>query len=522
MIQEEQTKEKEVEPVVKVSNLVTQFFTYKGIVKALDGVSFEIKPGEILGLVGESGCGKSVTATSIMDLIPDPPGRIISGSIYIDGFNTLADLDRQAKIIIKSETNVKVKRNKRYIKRHNFIMSHIRGNKISMIFQEPSLSMNPVMRIGDQIIEAILLHSKIEIADSIIRRETMTDQDIQKFYDEAIKIKKHLDLRRFVHQWSQDYGVAEAEDGLIEIIERNDQNAIQELRNIIDEQKTKINLKYIQQEREYERYNNMLFDLNLQLLEAESRNDALKINELRGQIKRVQSYIRSRFTGYRFIKRFIGRKIEEPFRKEARRRALELLKLVNIAGPDRVIDSYPHELSGGMLQRSMIAMALSSNPKILIADEPTTALDVTTQAQILDIMKDLNRVTKTSILFITHDLAVIAEMCHRVAVMYAGNIVEEAPVKEIFKNPKHPYTVGLLKAIPRPDVKVNKFEKLESIKGSVPNLINPPSGCRFNPRCPFKMDICEREKPNLVDIGNGHKVACFLFENQNGTRKEAE
>ncbi|WP_367181993.1 ABC transporter ATP-binding protein [Thermoplasma sp.] len=266
----------------------------------------------------------------------------------------------------------------------------------------------------------------------------------------------------------------------------------------------------------------MLFDLNLQLLEAESRNDALKINELRGQIKRVQSYIRSRFTGYRFIKRFIGRKIEEPFRKEARRRALELLKLVNIAGPDRVIDSYPHELSGGMLQRSMIAMALSSNPKILIADEPTTALDVTTQAQILDIMKDLNRVTKTSILFITHDLAVIAEMCHRVAVMYAGNIVEEAPVKEIFKNPKHPYTVGLLKAIPRPDVKVNKFEKLESIKGSVPNLINPPSGCRFNPRCPFKMDICEREKPNLVDIGNGHKVACFLFENQNGTRKEAE
>ncbi|PYB68955.1 hypothetical protein DMB44_01380 [Thermoplasma sp. Kam2015] len=297
---------------------------------------------------------------------------------------------------------------------------------------------------------------------------------------------------------------------------------MQELRNIIDEQKTKINLKYIQQEREYERYNNMLFDLNLQLLEAESRNDALKINELRSQIKRVQAYIRSRFTGYRFIKRFIGRKIEEPFRKEARRRALELLKLVNIAGPDRVINSYPHELSGGMLQRSMIAMALSSNPKILIADEPTTALDVTTQAQILDIMKDLNRVTKTSILFITHDLAVIAEMCHRVAVMYAGNIVEEAPVREIFKNPKHPYTVGLLKAIPRPDVKVNKFEKLESIKGSVPNLINPPSGCRFNPRCPFKMDICEREKPKLVDIGNGHKVACFLFENQGGTKKEAE
>ncbi|KAA8921995.1 ABC transporter ATP-binding protein [Thermoplasma sp.] len=522
MITEEQTKKEEIQPVVKVSNLVTQFFTYKGIVKALDGVSFEIRPGEILGLVGESGCGKSVTATSIMDLIPDPPGRIISGEIYIDGFNTLADLNRQAKIIIKSETNVKVKRNKRYIKRHNFIMSHIRGNKISMIFQEPSLSMNPVMRIGDQIMEAILLHSKIEIADSIIRRETMTDEDIRKFYEDAVKTKTHLDLRGFVHKWSQDYGVAEAEDGIIEIIERNDQNAIQELKNIVAEQKTNIKLKYIQLEREYERYNNLLFDLNLQLMEAESKNDSLKINELREQIKRTQAYIRSKFSGYRLIKRFIGKRIEEPFRREARRRALELLKLVNIAGPDRVINSYPHELSGGMLQRSMIAMALSSNPKILIADEPTTALDVTTQAQILDIMKDLNRVTKTSILFITHDLAVIAEMCHRVAVMYAGNIVEEAPVKEIFKNPKHPYTVGLLKAIPRPDVKVNKFEKLESIKGSVPNLINPPSGCRFNPRCPFKMDICEREKPKLVDIGGGHKVACFLFENADGSRKEVE
>ncbi|BAB60495.1 ABC transport system ATP-binding protein P1P2A1A2 [Thermoplasma volcanium GSS1] len=522
MIEEQRSKEEEIQPIVKVNNLVTQFFTYKGIVKALDGVSFQIKPGEILGLVGESGCGKSVTATSIMDLIPDPPGRIISGEIYIDNFNILADLDKQAKIIVKSETKVKVKRNKRYMKRHNFIMSKIRGNKISMIFQEPSLSMNPVMKIGDQITEAILLHSKIEIANSIIRRETMSDDDLKKFYETASALKSHLELRRYVHSWAQDYGVAEAEEGIIEIIERNDQNALQELKSIVEEQKTHINLKYIGLERDYERYNELLFDLNLQLLAAESRKDENKISELRGQIKHTQSYIRSKFTSYRIIKKFIGKRIDEPFKKEARRRALELLKLVNIAGPERVIDSYPHELSGGMLQRSMIAMALSSNPKILIADEPTTALDVTTQAQILDIMKDLNRVTKTSILFITHDLAVIAEMCHRVAVMYAGNIVEEAPVKEIFKNPKHPYTVGLLKAIPRPDVKVDKFEKLESIKGSVPNLINPPSGCRFNPRCPFRMDICDKEKPKLIDIGNGHKVACFLFEDKNGVEKEAE
>ncbi len=514
MMEEEINKE-EIQPVVKVSDLVTQFFTYKGIVKAIDGVSFEIKPGEVLGLVGESGCGKSVTATSIMDLIPDPPGRIISGSIYIDGYNILADLKKQAKIIVKSETNVKIKRNKREIKNHGFIMSKIRGDKISMIFQEPSLSMNPVMRIGDQIEEAILLHSKIEIANGIIRRETMTDADIDNMIKEAKSKKTVLETRQFINEWTRIYGVPEAEEGILEILERNSPNERTELINLMKEQKTGVKLKYITMERDYEKYNNLLFELSLKLSEAEIRNDASAVRDLQNQIKKTKSYINSKFLSYRLIKRFIGRRIEEPFKKAARRRAMELLKLVNIAGPERVIDSYPHELSGGMLQRSMIAMALSSNPKVLIADEPTTALDVTTQAQILDIMRDLNRVMKTSILFITHDLAVIAEMCNRVAVMYAGNIVEEADVKEIFKNPKHPYTVGLLKSIPRPDVTVDKFEKLESIKGSVPNLITPPTGCRFNPRCPFAMDICDKEKPKLVDIGNNHKVACFLFSENN-------
>jgi peptide/nickel transport system ATP-binding protein len=171
-------------------------------------------------------------------------------------------------------------------------------------------------------------------------------------------------------------------------------------------------------------------------------------------------------------------------------------------------------MSGGMLQRAMIAMALASNPKMLIADEPTTALDVTTQAQILELIKNLNTVTDSAVLFITHDLAVIAEMCQRVGVMYAGNLVESAPVETIFSNMKHPYTIGLMASVPRADKKRDRTLKLESIPGTVPNLISPPTGCRFHPRCKFKMDICSEKKPKLVEIEKDHKVACFLYSNE--------
>ncbi|MGC8609270.1 MAG: ATP-binding cassette domain-containing protein, partial [Thermoplasmata archaeon] len=318
MMEEEINKE-EIQPVVKVSNLVTQFFTYKGIVKAIDGVSFEIKSGEVLGLVGESGCGKSVTATSIMDLIPDPPGRIISGSITIDGYNILADLKKQAKIIIKSETNVKIKRNKKEIKRHNFILSKIRGDKISMIFQEPSLSMNPVLRIGDQIEEAILLHSKIEIANGIIRRETMKEEDIDKMISEVKNKKSILEIRQFVNEWTRIYGVPEAEEGILEILERNDPNQKKELMNLMNEQKTGVKLKYIEMERDYEKYTNLLFELTLKLNDAEVKNKTNEIKDLQNQIKKTQSYINSKFLSYRLIKKFLGRRIDEPFKKAARR-----------------------------------------------------------------------------------------------------------------------------------------------------------------------------------------------------------
>jgi oligopeptide/dipeptide ABC transporter ATP-binding protein len=315
-------------PLLDVQDLKTHFFTEDGVVQAVDGVSFQIEPGEKMGLVGESGCGKSVTALSVMRLVPDPPGKIVAGSIRFEG-----------KDILSFSTDE---------------MRKVRGRSISMIFQDPMTSLNPVFTVGDQVDEAIILHQQLES-------------------------------------------------------------------------------------------------------------------------------------------------------EEARRKTIEMLEMVNIANPERVADTYPHELSGGMRQRCMIAMALSCRPKLLIADEPTTALDVTIEAQILDLIDDLNQKLNTALLLITHDMGVIAEMCDRVAVMYGGNIVEYADVRTLFEEPRHPYTVGLLGSIP--SLAVEK-EDLKIIPGSVPDLINPPAGCRFHPRCSGCKEICRRDKPELVDLGDGHLVAC--------------
>ena len=320
------------EVLISVKGLKTNFYTYTGVVKALDGIDLDINKGETLGLVGETGCGKSVTALSIIRLIQWPPGRIDEGSIMFDG-----------KDLLKLPENE---------------MRKIRGNMISMIFQEPMNSFNPVFTIGDQIVEVIVLHQKKD-------------------------------------------------------------------------------------------------------------------------------------------------------KKAARLQAIEMLKFTGIPAPERVAKSYPHELSGGMLQRSMIAMALACQPRLLIADEPTTALDVTIEAQILDLMKNLKSSSGASILMITHDLGIIAEMCDRVGVMYAGNIVEMADVRTIFHEPSHPYTNGLICAIP--NLSTKQCSRLETIPGNVPNLIFPPPGCRFHPRCSKAMDICKREKPGVYKLGEGHYVSCFLY-----------
>ncbi|MFZ0545304.1 MAG: ABC transporter ATP-binding protein [Candidatus Promineifilaceae bacterium] len=321
--------------ILEIKNLKTQFFTEDGVVRAVDGIDLVVKRGEVLGLVGESGCGKSVTSLSIMRLISSP-GRVVEGEVIFD-----------------NEDILKLPESK---------MMNIRGNRISMIFQQPQSSLNPVFRIGDQLAEVLNIH--------------------------------------------QDLGKAAGE-----------------------------------------------------------------------------------------------------------KRAVELLTMVGIPEPEARSRSFPHELSGGMAQRVMIAMALACVPELLIADEPTTALDVTIQAQILDLMRNLRSKMETSIILITHDLGVVAEMCDRVDVMYAGRIVEEADVVDLFQKPKHPYTQGLIGSTP---VLGEADKELVTIPGSVPNLINLPPGCKFAPRCSARveneLEICTQEEPKLKTIAPNHWVRCWLYE----------
>ncbi|HWQ27508.1 MAG TPA: ABC transporter ATP-binding protein [Dehalococcoidia bacterium] len=317
--------------LLQVRDLRTHFFTDEGVVKAVDGVSYDLEEGETLGLVGESGCGKSVSALSLLRLIPSPPGKIVGGEVIFEG-QDLLKLDEDE-------------------------IRHIRGNRIAMVFQEPMTSLNPVLTIGRQLTEGLELHLKMD-------------------------------------------------------------------------------------------------------------------------------------------------------RHAARRRAIELLEMVGIPEAPTRLNDYPHQFSGGMRQRVMIAMALSCNPKLLLADEPTTALDVTIQAQILEIMARLSRELGTAVIIITHNLGVVARYADRVNVMYAGKIVETATARKLYADPRHPYTVGLLRSVPRLD-QVRK-DKLEPIEGVPPDLINMPKGCSFYPRCAYRIDKCREEAPPLMQVDSNHYAACWV------------
>ncbi len=320
-------------PLLKVKNLKTRFCTELGEVTAVDGVSFHVNAGETVGLVGESGCGKSVTSLSILRLFRKHSGTKLAGEIFFE----------QKELLTSSMEE----------------MQEIRGNQISMIFQDPMSSLNPVYTVGNQISESLMLHQKLS-------------------------------------------------------------------------------------------------------------------------------------------------------KKEAYEKTIEMLSLVGIPSPEKRVNDYPHQLSGGMRQRVMIAMGLCCHPKLLIADEPTTALDVTIQAQILDLMKGLQEQLQMGIMLITHDLGVVAEVCDRVLVMYLGQIVEEATVETLFENPKHPYTIGLMKSIPTIDGK--RGEKLHVIEGMVPSLHQIPAGCRFAPRCPFADEKCRSHPPDLIEVGHSHKARCWHHE----------
>ena len=319
-------------PLLDVRSLSTYFFTEEGVVRAVEQVSFEIRAGEILSLVGESGCGKSVTGLSILKLIPTPPGRIVSGEILFDGRNLLQLEEKE--------------------------MERVRGNDISMIFQEPMTSLNPVFTIGDQIMEAITLHQGV--------------------------------------------------DGT-----------------------------------------------------------------------------------------------------EARRRTVEMLDRVQIPSPETRIDAYPHQLSGGMRQRAMIAMALSCQPKLLIADEPTTALDVTIQAQVLRLLKEIQREMGMAVMLITHDLGVVSEIADRVAVMYAGRIFEYGPIEAIFSEMRNPYTRGLMNSIPS---LMERKKRLDAIPGQVPDPMDLPTGCKFHPRCYLMIEDCKKEEPPLFQVNGDHFSRCIRWK----------
>ncbi len=494
--------------VLDVRKLVTYFYTYDGVVRALDGVSFKVRQGETLGLVGETGCGKSVTAFSITRLIPDPPGRVVSGKVLYRGADLLWELDREAKFKpVKGTNRVKVSRRFRRIKAAMERMMSVRGRGISMIFQEPMQAMNPVFPIWDQLGEAIYLHRGVEVIDGLLSA-TPHDPSVAPAVDALLDVGRSADRTQL-----REAAQALARAAHLPSLETEAFYAVRDSLPDIELARTHLNkalkrLKLSGLQRAYLRRERRRIELSNKL-----RDTYLEEMRLGRHLLTARAPIRSANLSNqarRWPLRLWGirRHVDKPVKEELLWRSVTELEGVRIANPVQVAKGFPHELSGGMLQRVMIAMALAPQPSILLADEPTTALDVTIQAQILELMNELKRKVGTAIVLITHDLAVIAEVADRVCVMYAGQIVENAPVRSLFQTPLHPYAQGLLVSIPRID---RPEKKLESIPGSVPNLIFPPAGCRFHPRCPYAMPVCREVRPPMTDEGNGHQVACHLY-----------
>jgi peptide/nickel transport system ATP-binding protein len=427
-----------VEKLLETRELYTDFNTFEGVVKALNGVNVVVNEGETYGLVGESGCGKSVTVRSMMRIV-QAPGRIASGKIVL--FFRAEDRSKCIDIVGRSEA----------------YMTSIRGDSISMIFQEASTSLNPVLSIGYQIGESFHFH----------RRGQMLDETIGEL----------------------DAEIAASRAGIGRAWKRAQKSLFERERRELAAYKERIDA----------------LDRDIYCIE-----DSADISESRRKedLDFKRDTLRERSAGLALAMRTpILRRYQKRLDRTIRRHVVELLRSLGVANPERIADAYPHELSGGMQQRIVIAIALACHPVLLIADEPTSNLDVTIQAQIVDLIKRLKETKISSVLFITHDLGLVAEICDRTSVMYAGDVSETASVKELFREPLHPYTQGLLRSVP----KVEQAGELATIPGAVPNLIEPPTGCRFHPRCPRRMDVCSESKPPMIEHSPGHWVACHLY-----------
>jgi peptide/nickel transport system ATP-binding protein len=495
--------------VLDIQDLKTYFYTYDGVVKALDGVTFQVRGGETTGLVGETGCGKSVTAFSVTRLINDPPGRVMSGKILFKDADLLWGLEREAKFIPVKQTNrVKVRRSFRRIRAANERVASVRGRGIAMIFQEPTQAMNPVFSVSNQLGEVLLLHRGVEIIDEMLAADPNAPEAgaaidallaaaSEGNREQTVAAAAHLgEVVKLPTFGTEAYYIvreagSSARDMRPELLRalRRRRLSGSERRYLAHRQRLLVALRQINQEHFEE------------MREGAYRYGPIRRLKFRDRIERWSHFYYGLWG--------IHRRILRPLNEELFWRVVRQLEGVSIANPPQIAKAYPHELSGGMLQRAMISMALSSEPDVLLADEPTTALDVTIQAQILELMRDLKTRVGTAILLITHDLAVIAEVADRVCVMYAGNIVEQGPVREVFRRPLHPYAQGLLASIPRLD---QPEKELSSIPGSVPDLIRPPSGCRFHPRCSYAMPVCKEARPPMTLEGPEHSVACYLYK----------
>jgi peptide/nickel transport system ATP-binding protein len=495
--------------VLRVKDLKTYFFTYDGIVRALDGVTFSVRRGETIGLVGETGCGKSVTAFSITRLIPDPPGRVVSGEVWFNGANLLWALEKEAEYTpIKKTVRIKVKRRYGRIKDAQNRLSAVRGRDISMIFQEPTSAMNPVFSIWNQVGEALEIHRIIPIVDSLLKArlpDPATEKTMIRNLIQAAQEPGQPRLREVAKGIASTVGLPSLESQFFHLLRGpmlNVDKATADITKIFKQRRiTGLQRRFLAYRRHIGMVDMATKDLFLrEMREGKSYSQARRANGLRGTSARLRNI----WMSTPGVKHSAAR----PLQEELFWQVVMTLESVGIANPVQVAQGYPHELSGGMLQRVMISMALAPEPALLIADEPTTALDVTIQAQILDLMKDLKYRVGTAIILITHDLAVVAETCDRICIMYAGVIVEAGGIKEIFTKPMHPYSQGLLASIPRLD---DPDKKLESIPGSVPNLIGPPPGCRFHPRCPSAMEKCKSLRPPMTLQEPSHVVACWLY-----------